>query len=79
MILAVAAALALWFIFTAAFHYVTYTQAAYGPLWPRRAALIPHILGGVVAITTGLVQVWLVSRDARGGCIFFWDAPIWVR
>jgi uncharacterized membrane protein YozB (DUF420 family) len=59
VILAAAAALALWFIYTAAFHYVTYTQETYGPLWPRRSALIPHILGGVVAITTGLVQVWL--------------------
>src|SRR3954471_6333637 len=53
------AALALWFIATAAFHYITYTQEAYGGLWPRRGALIPHILWGVVAITTGLVQVWL--------------------
>ena len=59
VVLTVAGAMALWFIFTAAFHYITYTQEAYGTLWPRRAALIPHILGGVVAITTGLVQVWL--------------------
>ena len=59
VVLAVAGALALWFIFTAAFNYITYTQAAYGPYWPRRFGLIPHILGGVVAITTGLVQVWL--------------------
>jgi uncharacterized membrane protein YozB (DUF420 family) len=59
VMLAIAAALALWFIFTAAFHYITYTQEAYGTLWTRRFALIPHILGGVVAITTGLVQVWL--------------------
>ena len=59
LVLAAAGALALWFIFTAAFHYVTYTQEAYGTLWTRRLVLIPHILGGVVAITTGLVQVWL--------------------
>jgi len=59
VILAVAAALALWFIFTAAFHYLIYTHEAYGTLWTRRFALMPHILGGVVAITTGLVQVWL--------------------
>jgi hypothetical protein len=57
--LAVLGALALWFIFTAAFQYVTYTEVVYGPYWPRRLGLIPHILGGVVAITTGLVQVWL--------------------
>ena len=59
LILAAAGALALWFIFTAAFQYATYTQEAYGSYWPRRFVLIPHILGGVVAITTGLVQVWL--------------------
>ena len=58
-VLAVAGALTLWFICTAAFDYATYTQAAYGSYWPRRFVLIPHILGGVVAITTGLVQVWL--------------------
>lgn len=58
-LLAAAGALILWFIFTAAFQYATYTQEAYGSYWPRRFALIPHILGGVVAITTGLVQVWL--------------------
>jgi hypothetical protein len=27
--------------------------------WPRRAGLIPHSAGGVLAITTGVVQVWL--------------------
>lgn len=59
VLLAAVGALALWFIFTAAFRYVTYTEVVYGSYWPRRFGLIPHILGGVVAITTGLVQVWL--------------------
>ena len=59
MLLAAVGALALWFIVTAAFRYVTYTEAVYGSYWPRRFGLIPHILGGVVAITAGLVQVWL--------------------
>ena len=60
LVLAVAAVLALWFLFTAAFRYLNYSPAVYGAdYWGRRAGLIPHIGGGVVAISTGLVQVWL--------------------
>ncbi len=57
--LAVLAAFALHFIVKNAFLYISYDPATYGSLWPRRYGLMPHILGGVVAVLTGLVQLWL--------------------
>lgn len=67
-ILAVLAIALLWFFIQKA-HYVTdYSPASYSDyLWPRRAGLIPHLAGGVIAITAGLVQIWLglTNRVAR--------------
>jgi uncharacterized membrane protein len=52
--------LALWFIVTRALPYTNYSPAEYSPyFWPRRWGLIPHVLGGLVALTTGVVQLWL--------------------
>jgi hypothetical protein len=50
----------LWFV-VQKIHYLTdYSLASYTDyLWPRRAGLIPHLVGGALAITTGLVQIWL--------------------
>jgi uncharacterized membrane protein len=54
------ALLALWFIVTRAWPYSDYSLASYGDyFWPRRLGLMPHILGGLVALTTGVVQLWL--------------------
>ena len=57
--LALLAAPILWFIQHNALLYVAYDAKTYGPFWPRRFGLIPHITGGVVAILVGLVQLWL--------------------
>jgi uncharacterized membrane protein len=42
-------------------HYLTdYSLTSYSDyFWPRRAGLIPHLAGGAIAITAGLVQIWL--------------------
>ena len=54
------ALIALWFIATRALPYANYSPASYSDyLWPRRWGLIPHVLGGLVALTTGVVQLWL--------------------
>ena len=59
-ILAALALMVLWFIVTRALRYAEYSQTTYGNYyWPRRWALVPHILGGLTALTTGLVQLWL--------------------
>ena len=62
-LLVVLSALALelaWFV-SQKLHYLTdYSLASYSDhYWPRRAGLIPHLAGGAVAITAGLVQIWL--------------------
>jgi len=50
----------LWFL-AQKFHYlIDYSLASYTSYyWPRRAGLILHLTGGVLAITAGLVQIWL--------------------
>lgn len=63
MLIVVVAALAaalLWFV-GHRLHYLTdYSVASYTEyFWPRRAGLVLHLLGGIVAIVTGLVQIWL--------------------
>jgi uncharacterized membrane protein len=59
-ILGTLALIALWFIATRALTYTDYSSATYGEyFWPRRWGLIPHVFGGLVALTTGLVQLWL--------------------
>src|ERR1700722_17770431 len=60
------AAGALWFIQQAARQYGVYDAVSYGDLWPRRGGLIPHIAGGLVAITAGLIQLWLGATQRTG-------------
>ena len=50
----------LWFV-SGKIHYFThYSLASYTDYyWPRRAGLLPHLLGGSLAIVAGLVQIWL--------------------
>lgn len=60
------AAAALWFIQQAARQYGVYDAVSYGDLWPRRGGLIPHMGGGLVAISTGLIQLWLGVTQRTG-------------
>jgi len=64
--LCILAAGALWFIQQAARQYGVYDAVSYGDLWPRRGGLIPHMAGGLVAITTGLIQLWLGTTQRTG-------------
>jgi uncharacterized membrane protein len=59
---------ALYFIVRSALPYFNVSREHYGPyFWPRRWMLILHIIGGIAALTTGLVQLWLglTNRVAR--------------
>lgn len=59
-ILSALALLALWFIARSALPYFEVSQAHYGPyFWSRRWGLVLHIAGGIIALTVGLVQLWL--------------------
>ena len=67
-ILGALALLALWFVAKRALPYFDVNPAHYGPyFWPRRWWLVIHIAGGVIALTAGLVQIWLglTNRVAR--------------
>jgi uncharacterized membrane protein len=70
LLFAVLAALALailWFV-GHRLHYLTdYSIASYSDnFWPRRRWLIPHLAGGAVALTAGLVQIWLGLTNRVG-------------
>src|SRR5579859_4984607 len=60
IVLTVLAAALLWFVSPRAHYLTNYSVNSYSEyFWPRRAALIPHLIGGAFAITSGLVQIWL--------------------
>jgi hypothetical protein len=46
LVLGAATVLALWFLMTFAFPYLTLDQQRFGPYWPRRGWLLLHITGG---------------------------------
>jgi uncharacterized membrane protein len=58
-ILCVLGAAACWFVVRKLSAYATYDAATYEEFWPRRFGLIPHMVGGTVALLTGLIQLWL--------------------
>ncbi|HEX6362127.1 MAG TPA: DUF2306 domain-containing protein [Albitalea sp.] len=53
---AAAAALVTVFVAHAASRYLVLTEASYGPLWPNRHGLLPHLLGGALALVAGIAQ-----------------------
>lgn len=49
-----------WFLATRAHYFLNFSEASFNPYyWPRRWYLLPHVAGGLTAISTGLVQLWL--------------------
>jgi uncharacterized membrane protein len=68
VILGAAGVLACWFIVRSALPYFNVSPDHYGPyFWPRRWWLVLHIAGGIMALTVGVVQLWLglTNRVAR--------------
>ncbi len=44
--------------------YLVWSEASYGPYyWPRAEFLLPHLLGGLVAIAIGPFQFWSRIRN----------------
>jgi hypothetical protein len=58
---------ALIFVAGAAFPYLTFNQERFGPYWFERGWLMVHIMGGMVAVLAGPVQLWLGFSDRRMG------------
>jgi hypothetical protein len=70
LLIAVLAALGLallWFLPGKWHYFADISEPSYSPyFWPRRAGLIPHIFGGLLAITAGLIQIWLGLANRVG-------------
>jgi uncharacterized membrane protein len=60
VVVAALAAAIVWFV-GHRLHYLTdYSLASYSDyFWPRRLGLYAHVSAGIVAISAGLVQIWL--------------------
>jgi len=58
----VAAVLVAVFVVHAALRYLVFTEASYRILWPNRYLLLPHFLGGTIALSCGLLQFWAGLR-----------------
>src|SRR5689334_9747815 len=58
---------ALIFVAGAALPYFAFTPERFGPYWFERGWLMVHILGGMVALLAGPVQLWLGFSDRRMG------------
>ena len=54
------------FIASNVFRYAGYDAATYDLFWPRRFGLIPHMLGGTVAVLVGVMQLWLGATGRTG-------------
>lgn len=60
VVLASLGAALLWFVVQKAHYLTDYSPVSFSDhYWIRRVGLIPHLAGGVIAITAGLVQIWL--------------------
>lgn len=50
----------LWFVSHKLHYFTDYSVTSYTEYyWPRRVGLIAHLTGGALAISVGLVQIWL--------------------
>jgi uncharacterized membrane protein YozB (DUF420 family) len=60
VVLSMLAVALLWFV-SKKIHYATdYSLRSYSDYyWPRRSGLLLHLTGGMLAISVGLVQIWL--------------------
>ena len=57
-LLAIAALLALYFAYEQVFPYFVWSEEAYGYYWQFRLPLLLHVVGGLVALLTGVFQLW---------------------
>ena len=57
-LLAIAALLALYFAYEQVFPYFVWREEAYGYYWQFRLPLLLHVSGGLVALLTGVFQLW---------------------
>jgi hypothetical protein len=57
-----------WFITHNLLHYLSVDRDSFGPyFWPRRYGLLVHLSGGLLALTIGIVQLWLGATGRTRG------------
>lgn len=60
-------AIVVWFVVARVHYFTHFSEASFDPYyWPRRWILLPHVAGGLTAISTGLVQLWLGLTGRTG-------------
>ena len=57
-LLLIAALVAMYFVYEQVLPYFAWSEDAYGYYWPFRVALLLHIIGGGVALLSGVFQLW---------------------
>jgi uncharacterized membrane protein len=62
---AAAIVLVVFFVAHAALRFLVFTEASYRNLWPNRYWLLPHFIGGALALLAGLAQFWAGLRRRR--------------
>jgi uncharacterized membrane protein len=56
-----------WFVAQKAHYLTDYSLASYTEyFWPRRIGLVVHLVGGMLALVTGITQIWLGSTRRTG-------------
>ncbi|HEY7808271.1 MAG TPA: DUF2306 domain-containing protein [Croceibacterium sp.] len=56
-----------WFLLTRAHYFLHFSEASFNPYyWQRRWILLPHVAGGLTAISAGLLQLWLGLTGRTG-------------
>lgn len=59
-------AMGAWFVLDYVPKYFNYSETSYGPyFWPRAGYLLPHVIGGLVAIVIGPFQFWPRIRNTH--------------
>lgn len=67
LLILAAGALLLWFLRLKVHFFIDFSAESYGPYFaPRQAGMTLHIFGGLVAVSTGLVQLWLGLTGRTG-------------
>lgn len=59
------ATISLWYLNSFAFGYLSMERDTFGIYWPRREWLFAHVLGGMIALLVGPLQLWL-GLNRRG-------------
>ena len=57
-----------WFVARTLHYLIDYSPTSYtGYFWPRRIGLVMHLSGGILALITGLTQIWLGLTHRTSG------------